>query len=116
MSKTCCCGCCPVGRGTLLIGIVNTILYSACLIENCMRLNRLINHADKLEDQIILENLTAYITYGFVFVSMQLLYVVLSCLLVHGYRSRNLRFVTPCSGHTGFFPSSWSSLWSKPWS
>ncbi|OXA42138.1 uncharacterized protein LOC110859695 [Folsomia candida] len=94
MSKeTCCCGSFSVGKGSLFIGIFNIIGSIINLIIQPICIYSSINNPDKTKDEKIPDSVI--ILSGCVSIVILLLYFIFACLLVHGYRVRNHRLVSP---------------------
>ncbi|XP_035708117.1 uncharacterized protein LOC118435798 [Folsomia candida] len=95
MSGTCCFGCCTEGHGTLIIGILNIIGAILSMILNFIWIFLLINHPDEIEKVYIRQDPHRYITFSCIYIFMAIVNLIFSCLMVHGYRVRNHRFIMP---------------------
>ncbi|XP_035716185.1 uncharacterized protein LOC118439194 [Folsomia candida] len=52
-------------------------------------------HPDQITDPAFQQNPSRYITLGYVHISFSAIYIMLACILVHGCRKRNHRFILP---------------------
>ncbi|OXA53575.1 uncharacterized protein LOC110850228 [Folsomia candida] len=91
MSRTCCFGCCTVGHGTLTIGILHIICAILSMILNSIVIYFMIN----CPNQIIRQDPRRYITFSCIQIFMAIVYLILACLMVDGYRMRKHRFIMP---------------------
>ncbi|XP_035707994.1 uncharacterized protein LOC118435707 [Folsomia candida] len=95
MLGTCCFGCCTVGQGTLIIGIIHIIGTIFSVIMNSIGVNLMINYPDEIKDPDFHQDPRRYITIGCIQIFVAIVYLIFSCLMVHGYRMRNHRFIMP---------------------
>ncbi|OXA54932.1 uncharacterized protein LOC110849670 [Folsomia candida] len=95
MSQTCCCGCCTVGQGTLTIGILNIIGGVFSIAQNSIAVHLMINNPDEFKDPDFQQHPSRYITIGCIQIFMAIVFFILACLMVHGYRMRNHRLIMP---------------------
>ncbi|OXA53745.1 uncharacterized protein LOC110849787 isoform X2 [Folsomia candida] len=95
MSGTCCCGSCTVGQGTLIIGILDIIGGIYSVVTDSMEIHTMINYPDKIEDPDFKEYPTLYVTLDSISIFMMVVFFILACLMIYGYRKRNHRWITP---------------------
>ncbi|XP_021953339.1 uncharacterized protein LOC110850171 [Folsomia candida] len=95
MSETCCFGCCTVGQGTLTIGILNIIGGILSVVQNSIGVYLMINDPDRFQDSDFHQHESRYITIGCIQIFMAIVFFILACVMVHGYRVRNHRLIKP---------------------
>ncbi|XP_021953243.1 uncharacterized protein LOC110850069 [Folsomia candida] len=93
-SETCCCGC-TLGQGTLIIGIINVIAGVISVIKDSIAVNAMIFFPGEIKDPSFQTNPSRYISYGFIQIFIAVVYLILSCLMVHGCRIKNHRLIMP---------------------
>ncbi|OXA54931.1 lysosomal-associated transmembrane protein 4A [Folsomia candida] len=95
MSETCCCGCCTVGQGTLIIGILNIIGGILSIIRDSIEVNIMVYYPDQIKEADFQQNRSRYITVECIEIFMAIVYFIFACLMVQGYRMRNHRLIMP---------------------
>ncbi|OXA47770.1 uncharacterized protein LOC118437108 [Folsomia candida] len=94
-SAICYGGWCTVARGTLIIGLLHIICGIASIIHNSIDLNIMMNYPDRTTDPKFQQDRIFRIRFDFVQIFMTGVHVILSCLMVHGYRKQNYRLIMP---------------------
>ncbi|XP_021953474.1 uncharacterized protein LOC110850349 [Folsomia candida] len=97
MTKTCCFACISVGRRTLIIGILNIICAILSVVLNSMEISHWtkIKYPDPIKEPNFRQTINSYITFSCIQIFIAVVYLILSCLIVDGYRMRKHRFITP---------------------
>ncbi|XP_035712374.1 uncharacterized protein LOC118437463 [Folsomia candida] len=98
--ETCCCGCCTVAKGTLIIGICNVIggifVVIGSVVPVALRIYISLCQPDLTNYPY---GLREYNTADTIIVLAQLffalLHLIVSSLMVHGWRTRNHRLIMP---------------------
>ncbi|XP_035708009.1 uncharacterized protein LOC118435720 [Folsomia candida] len=96
MSGTCCRGWYTLGQGTLTIGILNVVVGVFIIVWNSMGVNFAINYPDGfITGSFFHRHLALIITVDCITIFVMVVFFVMACFLIHGYRLRSHRWITP---------------------
>ncbi|XP_035715633.1 uncharacterized protein LOC110859716 isoform X2 [Folsomia candida] len=98
MSGTCCCGWCPLGKGTLAIGIFYIIVHFHSIVENGTKIISLIGTIYYSNAQPALNSpqgdtassAKEQLAQHLVLIIPGVVSLILSCVMVHGYRMKSM--------------------------
>ncbi|OXA42544.1 uncharacterized protein LOC110859562 [Folsomia candida] len=93
--RTCCCGNCTVGQGTLTIAILNILGGIFSIIRNSIGVNEMINNPDQIKDFSFQKYQNQYIAFAGIQLFVGVVYLILSGCMVQGYRSRDHHWIMP---------------------